>query len=107
MTKRIGMLLGTAGLLMVGGVLAQERSAPTSTQPIAPPKPPAPAQHEHNMAAMSDTPGQPYEIKDEIAIFCPTMKTGQLCSSGTANILKLKGDQAQQWVAIARKYNKA
>ena len=38
---------------------------------------------------MSDTPGQPYEIKDEIAIFCPTMKTGQLCSSGTANILKL------------------
>jgi hypothetical protein len=59
-------------------------------------------------ASTSSAPAsQPVEIKDEIAIFCPTMKTGQLCSSGTANILKLQGDQAQQWVTMARKFNKA
>ena len=62
-------------------------------------------EHVHNAPANSS--GK-VEIKpDEIAVFCPTMKTGQLCSSGTANILKLQGDQAQQWVTIARKYNKA
>ena len=45
--------------------------------------------------------------EDEVAIFCPTMKTGQLCSHGTMNILQLKGAQGDQWVALARKYNKA
>lgn len=40
-------------------------------------------------------------------IFCPTMKTGQLCSHGTGDALKLTGDKYDQWVASARRYNKA
>ena len=68
-------------------------------------------QHDH--ATMGAAPAatakdsKPIEIKDEIEIFCPTMKTGQLCSSGTANILQLKGDEAKAWVVLARKYNRS
>lgn len=32
---------------------------------------------------------------------------GQVCSHGTAAILGLKGADAEEWVAWARKYNKA
>jgi hypothetical protein len=42
---------------------------------------------------------------NDTAIFCPTMKTGQLCTEGTTNILGLKGDQQKEWVELARKYN--
>jgi len=35
------------------------------------------------------------------------MKTGQLCSHGSADALKLSGAKAEQWVALVRKYNKA
>ena len=48
-----------------------------------------------------------HEHDNEVAIFCPTMKTVQLCSHGTMNILQLKGAQGDQWLALARKYNKA
>ena len=59
-------------------------------------------------AAMSeDMPATSHEHDNEVAIFCPTMKTGQLCSHGTMNILQLKGAQGDQWLALARKYNKA
>jgi hypothetical protein len=44
---------------------------------------------------------------DDTAIFCPTMKTGQLCSHGTASVLQLQGDNHEQWVAFAKKYNKS
>ncbi|MCZ6750641.1 MAG: hypothetical protein O7E51_02295 [Acidobacteria bacterium] len=40
-------------------------------------------------------------------IFCPTMTTGQLCSHGTADALKLSGAKRESWVAAARRYNKA
>lgn len=40
-------------------------------------------------------------------IFCSTMKTGQLCSHGTADALRLTGAKADEWVVAARKYNKA
>ncbi len=40
-------------------------------------------------------------------IFCPTMNTGQLCSHGTADALKLSGEKRESWVAAARRYNKA
>jgi hypothetical protein len=41
-------------------------------------------------------------------VFCPTMKTGQLCSHGTADRLSLlEGPKREQWVAAARRYNKA
>ena len=35
------------------------------------------------------------------------MKVGQVCSHGTAAIFGLQGADAEQWVAWARKYNKA
>ncbi|MSO20810.1 MAG: hypothetical protein EXQ56_10185 [Acidobacteria bacterium] len=41
------------------------------------------------------------------SIFCPTMKTGQVCTHGTAAILGLKGADAEEWTVWARKYNKA
>jgi hypothetical protein len=34
------------------------------------------------------------------------MKTGQLCSHGTSNVLGLTGAKQEKWVEIARKYNK-
>ena len=40
-------------------------------------------------------------------IFCPTMETGQLCSHGTADALKLSGEKRERWVEAARRYNKA
>jgi len=44
---------------------------------------------------------------DDVAIFCPTMKTGQLCSHGTANVLGLTGAKQEKWVEIARKYDRS
>ena len=44
---------------------------------------------------------------DDVAIFCPTMKTGQLCSHGTSNVLQLTGEKQQKWIAFAQKYNRA
>ena len=45
--------------------------------------------------------------EDDMAIFCPTMKTGQLCSHGTANIFGLTGNKQEKWVEIARKYDRS
>jgi Spy/CpxP family protein refolding chaperone len=62
-------------------------------------------QHEHaappKKAASTAGPEKP-----DIDIFCSTMKTGQLCTHGTANNLGLTGQKQEQWVAMARKYNK-
>ena len=38
-------------------------------------------------------------------VFCSHLSTGQLCSPGTAAILKLDGAKRERWSAIARKYN--
>jgi hypothetical protein len=35
------------------------------------------------------------------------MKTGQLCSHGTTEALRLTGPKAEQWVAAVRRYNRA
>jgi len=42
---------------------------------------------------------------DDVAIFCPTMKTGQLCTHGSGNVLGLTGSKPEKWIKIARKYN--
>jgi hypothetical protein len=39
-------------------------------------------------------------------VFCPTMKTGQLCSEGTTAALGLTGDKQAAWVAAVRRYNR-
>jgi len=44
---------------------------------------------------------------DEKDIFCPTMKTGQLCTNGTTNVLGLTGAKQEKWRELTRKYNKA
>jgi hypothetical protein len=44
---------------------------------------------------------------DDKDIFCPTMKTGQLCTHGTTNVLGVAAANQEKWVEIARKYNKA
>ena len=55
---------------------------------------------EHNKSAQAST-------DDDVAIFCPTMKTGQLCSHGTANVLGLTGAKQEKWLEIARKYDRS
>lgn len=61
-------------------------------------------QHDHAPQAGSGNSGS---SDNEIGVFCPTMKTGQLCSHGTANIFGFKDDKAEQWMVLSRKYNKA
>lgn len=50
---------------------------------------------------------QTQAANEEEHIFCPTMKTGQLCSHGTAAVLGLSGQKQEKWIEIARKYDKA
>ena len=60
-------------------------------------------EHDHSAhAAQSKT--APSDEKD---IFCPTMKTGQLCTNGTTNVLGLTGAKQEKWRELTRKYNKA
>jgi hypothetical protein len=61
-------------------------------------------QHDH--AAPPKPAASKAAEKPDIDIFCSTMKTGQLCTHGTANNLGLTGQKQEQWVELARKYNK-
>lgn len=45
------------------------------------------------------------QVTEPEHIFCPTMKTGQLCTHGTAANLGLTGDVNEEFRAIARSYN--
>jgi len=40
-------------------------------------------------------------------VFCETMKTGQLCSTGTTTLLGLTPEKREAWVAAVRTYNRA
>src|SRR6266581_1683545 len=57
-------------------------------------------EHDHSAHAGTSSP-------DDKDIFCPTMKTGQLCTHGTTNVLGVATANQEKWVEIARKYNKA
>jgi len=60
-------------------------------------------EHDHSAhAAQSKT--APADEKD---IFCPTMKTGQLCTNGTTNVLGITGANQEKWRELTRRYNKA
>jgi Spy/CpxP family protein refolding chaperone len=63
-------------------------------------------QHDHT-APPKTAASQTAPEKPDIDIFCSSMKTGQLCTHGTANNLGLTGQKQEQWVEFARKYNKA
>jgi hypothetical protein len=98
--RRIGTM---AAVVALAGIFSYAQEKPAE-------HPAAPSPHDHaamqaqgaKSAVSTDT-----SHEDEVAIFCPTMKTGQLCSHGTMNILQLKGDKADQWLTMARKYNQA
>ena len=62
-------------------------------------------QHDH--AEHQNQPNSSASADDDVAIFCPTMKTGQLCSHGTSNVLQLTGEKQQKWIKMAQKYNRA
>jgi N-acetylglutamate synthase/N-acetylornithine aminotransferase len=62
-------------------------------------------QHDH--AAQPKQANTSAADQKDIDIFCSTMKTGQLCTHGTANNLGLSGQKQEQWTEFARKYNKA
>jgi len=66
------------------------------------------AQQQHDHAAPPKTGSSAAAPeKPDIDIFCSSMKTGQLCTHGTANNLGLTGQNQEQWIEFARKYNKA
>ena len=62
-------------------------------------------QHDH--ADHNNNNAKAVSADDDVAIFCPTMKTGQLCSHGSANVLGLTGAKQEKWIEIARKYDRA
>jgi len=62
-------------------------------------------QHDHTAQPTTGAAATTLENPD-IDIFCSTMKTGQLCTHGTANNLGLSGQKQEQWIELARKYNK-
>src|SRR5688500_5078433 len=82
-----GIALIFAGLVFLGTAAYAQQGHEQHSAPATAPAAAAPAEEEH--------------------IFCPTMKTGQLCAHGTAANLRLGADKNEQWVTIARKYSKA
>lgn len=77
----------------LGGVLAAQSHAGHQAQ--------------HAGHAMSTPKAPAADASTVPEVFCPTMKTGQLCSHGTADTLKLAEPKRAAWIALARKYNKA
>src|ERR1700758_5037679 len=66
---------------------------------------------EHHHAARDHSahavPSKSAASAEDNDIFCPTMKTGQLCTHGTTNVLGVTAANQAKWVEIARKYNNA
>ena len=81
------MLALALGSLVLAAPIAQEHdhSAPAAAKPAA--RPPAAAEHRPE-------------------VFCGTMKTGQLCSLGTATLLGLTPENREAWLAAVRVYNR-
>jgi|SRR5579871_643339 len=98
-TKARLAVLGMLAVGCAGFIYAQEHDHSQHASQSS-----APAAHDHSYGAQAGTADSD---DDDVAIFCPTMKTGQLCSHGTANVLQLKGDKQKAWIELARKYNKA
>lgn len=38
-------------------------------------------------------------------VFCPVKSPGQLCTHGTADLLKLEGPARERWIAAVRQHN--
>src|ERR1051326_4952588 len=63
-------------------------------------------EHDHSAHATPSKAAGASSVEDN-DIFCPTMKTGQLCTHGTTNVLAVNAANQAKWVEVARKYNKA
>ena len=65
-------------------------------------------QHDHSApsttAKAAAKPAAAAEHRPEV--FCGTMKTGQLCSLGTATLLGLTPEKREAWLAAVRVYNR-
>lgn len=67
----------------------------------------------HDMSSMPGMAGMQDKKDGQSAgdgvpmVFCPTMKTGQLCTHGTSDALNCAGAQRDRWVAAVRDYNRA
>ena len=71
-------------------------------------------QHDHEaQAASAPKPAAPSAARPAVAaehppdVFCETMKTGQLCSTGTTTLLGLTPEKREAWIAAVRTYNRA
>lgn len=64
---------------------------------------PSAQEHDHSAAAAAKPAAAAEHPPD---IFCATMKTGQLCSLGTATLLGLTPQNREAWVAAVRVYNR-
>src|ERR1041385_674719 len=81
--KQITILLGSLALVLNLVAVAQE--------------------HDHSAHATQSKSSTPAEDND---IFCPTMKTGQLCTHGTTNVLAVSAANQARWVEVEGKKKK-
>ena len=64
-------------------------------------------QHDHQAPAASKPAAAPAATAEHRPeIFCGTMKTGQLCSLGTATLLGLTPENREAWLTAVRTYNR-
>jgi len=68
-------------------------------------------EHDHSAAAAKPAAAKaagPAAAKDgSREIFCESMKTGQLCSTGTTTLFGLTDEKRDAWVKSVRTYNNA
>jgi len=95
----------------LGTLYAQQKT--TSPQGSTTPQSAAAQQSGHDMASMPGMAGMPDKKDGQSTdssvpmVFCPTMKTGQLCTHGSSDALNCAGAQRDRWVAAVRQYNRA
>jgi hypothetical protein len=64
-------------------------------------------QHDHQAPATAKPAAAPAATAEHRPeIFCGTMKTGQLCSLGTATLLGLTPQNREAWLTAVRTYNR-
>jgi hypothetical protein len=67
---------------------------------------PAAQEHDHSAPAAAKPAAAPAMAEHRPEIFCGTMKTGQLCSLGTATLLGLTPANREAWLTAVRTYNR-
>lgn len=63
-------------------------------------------QHDHAAPATASAAKPAAAAEHRPEVFCGTMKTGQLCSLGTATLLGLTPEKREAWLAAVRTYNR-